>query len=531
MNAPTQAAQPAPAATSTATRNFDDQQLTDWLKDCHRARQSVGYLYGQYICKVVNLDDAACPLMPADPGTKAKKILVKLASLGLLKTLALPDADLGASPVLDPAWVFTPVSAQDIDTCVSERMARLGQTAGRGQDISTKTAWQVWTDAGGRCMFEGCGSNLAHVHLYNAPARIGYLAHIIASDPNGPRGDPVLSHQRSNDPSNIMLMCDGHHRLIDSFAPNEYSANKLFAMRQNHLDLVNRQLQALAYPRAKAITIHADLGNTPTYFPDSAYIEAILATGRSMQRDVVHHIRRTQRDDRTQPGFWVHYLQEHEIDIQQMVNSFKLNGSQDSDELAIFPLHHTPTLILAGRIIGEARKLQVFQFDRQRGSWRWNPNATPQPADTFRIEDSTTATADEVLLTIELTASVKPETMPVHLAGAVANGTMPWVRITMANPDGGCIAHPRDLEEFKATARQAIKQVQDEMGAKRVHLIAISPASTLFCFGQMLQAGNHALYTFYDRAAGQATFVEAFTLSGHDVTAVAGNQTKSITIR
>ena len=42
-----------------------------------------------------------------------------------------------------------------------------------------------------------------------------YIAHIIADKPDGPRGDPVFSEQLKSDISNLMLLCDVHHRQID----------------------------------------------------------------------------------------------------------------------------------------------------------------------------------------------------------------------------------------------------------------------------------------------------------------------------
>ena len=44
---------------------------------------------------------------------------------------------------------------------------------------------------------------------------IAYVAHIIADGAGGPRRDPVLSKKLKADISNLMLLCDQHHPLID----------------------------------------------------------------------------------------------------------------------------------------------------------------------------------------------------------------------------------------------------------------------------------------------------------------------------
>lgn len=527
---PTQHLRSSAPGNATPPQNLDDTALADWLEQCRRACHLVGYLHAQSLCKVFDTTSPSAQLHPADPDKKSKTMLKKLAQQNLLQQMDLSSAELIAADAAKPSWTLAPAAPDEIVGLVDDRLRALGRV-GRGADISPPTAWKVWTDAGGCCMFEGCGKNMSSIPLYTRSAKIGYLAHIIASDPNGPRGTLADSHRLSDDPDNIMLMCDAHHRLIDSFAPNEYPAARLYAMRQAHLNLVRSYMGSLAYPRVQAITLHADLAGIPTYFQESDLIGAILDTRGAMLPGVEQHLRRTQRDDRRTPEFWVQYLHEHQLQIQRMVSSFNISGGASMGELAIFPLHHTATLVLAGRIIGEARPVRVFQYHRQRRTWRWDSNATPLPTGTFAAEGLTSQQAQEVLITVELTANLDLNALPVGMADETSNGRMPWVRIKMPNPAPTCIQHPDDLDQFMNVARRAINHVQDIMHAQRVHLIAMSPASTVFCFGQMLQAGHHPTYTLYDRPGRDTPFVEAFSISGYAVTAGAGAQTTNIPLR
>lgn len=202
-------------------------------------------------------------------------------------------------------------------------------------------------------MFHGCSKDLSEIPLWTKAARVGYLAHIVASDPAGPRGSQADSHRLSDCSDNIMLMCDEHHRLIDSFAPHYYTADVLNEMRQSHRETVRYYLDSLAFPHTKAVTLHANLANVPTYFHDSELIEAIVATRRAMLPGVIHYIRRkSQRDDRHLPGFWHQYLREHENHIRQLIAGFESSNGLVTESLAVFPLHHIPTLVLAGRVMG-----------------------------------------------------------------------------------------------------------------------------------------------------------------------------------
>lgn len=528
----TSAIPPLPGAISGG-QNLDDTALASWLNDCFKRKHKVGYLHAGFVCKVVDCDDPVPTLFPADPEGKSKTALKKLARSNRLQRLELPQAVLTSASVADPSWPLAPVASEDeIADLIDARQEMLGRVSGRGPAITPKTAQKVWADAGGRCMFTGCAEDLSNIPLYSQPARVGYLAHIVASDPQGPRGCQQRSHPLSDNPDNIMLMCDAHHRLIDSFAPDVYDEATLVAMRQTHRDMVRGYMESMRFPRAKAMTLHANLAYVPTCFHESEFIEAILATDRAMLPGVAHYVRRTSlRDDRNTPGFWPNYLREHENQIRELVTRFNSPNQSDTDELAIFPLHHNATMVLAGRLMGEARAIQVFQYQRDRRAWTWEKNATPRPVGTFTVEGLSPDRTDEALVTLELTASMDEQAMPTELAPKVADGQMPWIRITTPNPSFDCIAHPKDLDQFSQVTRRAINHLQDVMRVRKVHLIAISPASTVFRFGQMLQAGHHPLYTIYDRASREDKFVPAFSISGHEVCASDGAQSYSIAIR
>ncbi len=511
-------------------QNLDDAALASWLEQCRRAGHTVGYLHAESLCKVFNATTLTEPLYPADPDRKSKAIFKKLAKNNLLRDLNLPNATLSAAITVDPSWILAPTTSKSITDLVNYRLNVLGRS-GRGGDISQSTAWKVWTEAGGRCMFEGCGEDMSAIPLYTGSARIGYLAHIIASNPHGPRGTQADSHRLADDPDNIMLMCDAHHRLIDCFAPSEYQAARLYAMRQAHRDLVRNYMKSLAYPRVKAITLLADLAGVQTNFQESDLIAAVLDIGRAMIPGVEQYIRRTERDDRRTSEFWVQYLHEHLLDIQHMVSRFRIPDAAGVGELAVFPLHHVATLVLAGRIIGEARPVRVFQYHRHKRTWRWDKTTTPQPAGTFMADGLISRPANEVLISVELTANLDSNAVPLSIANEIERGSMPWIRIRIPDPNPACIQHPADLDQFMNIARQVINHIHDVVRPQRVHLIAISPASTAFCFGQMLQAGHHPTYTIYDRPDRDSPFVDAFSIDGHRVTAEAGHRTTTIELR
>ena len=64
-------------------------------------------------------------------------------------------------------------------------------------------------------------------------AVIGHICHIYAVSDNGPRGNPSLTEEQRNAPSNLILMCGHHHPLVDKQFAN-YPADKLIDWKRTH---------------------------------------------------------------------------------------------------------------------------------------------------------------------------------------------------------------------------------------------------------------------------------------------------------
>jgi hypothetical protein len=77
--------------------------------------------------------------------------------------------------------------------------------------------------------------------LTQAEFNSAYIAHIIADKPTGPRGDAILSEQLKSDLSNLMLLCNVHHRLIDIADVDGHPADLLRAMKERHEQRIERK--------------------------------------------------------------------------------------------------------------------------------------------------------------------------------------------------------------------------------------------------------------------------------------------------
>lgn len=101
--------------------------------------------------------------------------------------------------------------------------------------IPAQVKLKLWIKSGGRCQFRGCNKPLYRDDLTQAKMNKAYIAHIVADSPGGVRGDEKLSPKLAQEFSNLMLLCDAHHRLIDNPSHGHiYTVEQLQAYKKEH---------------------------------------------------------------------------------------------------------------------------------------------------------------------------------------------------------------------------------------------------------------------------------------------------------
>lgn len=108
--------------------------------------------------------------------------------------------------------------------------------------ISVKTRKMLWGKAANRCALPECRKELVMDETEtDDPSIIGEECHIIAREDDGPRGNPDFPKEQRDLYSNLILMCNTHHKVIDD-QKNFYSAQRLKEIKNNHEEWVRRSL-------------------------------------------------------------------------------------------------------------------------------------------------------------------------------------------------------------------------------------------------------------------------------------------------
>lgn len=110
--------------------------------------------------------------------------------------------------------------------------------------ITPKSIKLLWSNAAGRCSFDGCSERLTVEQASEfAPHTLGEMAHIKGNKPGSNRYDVKQSDEERDSYENLILLCPTHHTLVDK-PENEsyYTVEKLHEMKTNHEASISNRL-------------------------------------------------------------------------------------------------------------------------------------------------------------------------------------------------------------------------------------------------------------------------------------------------
>lgn len=100
----------------------------------------------------------------------------------------------------------------------------------------------LWGLSAARCAFPNCRQPLVAKKTDQDDAKVlGEIAHVVAHEEDGPRGDEAYPTELRDRYDNLILLCPTHHTLVDK-QPNTYSIEELRSWKQRHEAWVAEQL-------------------------------------------------------------------------------------------------------------------------------------------------------------------------------------------------------------------------------------------------------------------------------------------------
>ena len=374
-----------------------------------------------------------------------------------------------------------------------ERIERDTRTKGRGPGITGPTRNRVLLDAHGRCMFDGCGADLTEDPVTRERGNFATLAHNVAASEGGTRGVPCLSGSLADDPENILLLCDTHHRLVDTVASADYPAAELSAMRRRFCEAATAMLDALALTPTPAFCVAWPVHRQRIALPSSQHVARALRPIGARLDGQLRTVNENEAVLRSLEGEALWHAMS--TAVEQTAADILLQAHGEGYRAALFAMGLMPALIALGAKLGNKCEFTPMLRYRENGLWYWPVNE-PR-GDFYSIEglDRLSNQEDDACLLLGLTAV--PEAMR-----ATAESLETRVVSVVARPEylgNGALGHPDDGASFRQRMQELLHRLRDVHGVRRVHVLPCASNASCVFFGQSFDS-YHPELVIYDFA-------------------------------
>ena len=366
---------------------------------------------------------------------------------------------------------------------------------GRATEITTRTRNQILLDAHGRCMFEGCGADLTEDPLTRVQGNFATLAHNVAASEGGTRGVLYLSGRLADAPENILLLCDTHHRLVDTVAKADYPADVLSAMRRRFHDTATTFLDALSFAPMRAFCVAWPVHRQRIALPSSQQIaQSLRPIGARLDGEL-----RTVNDNeavlRSLEGenLWRTMV----TAVEAAAAGIEMQTHAEGYRAALFAMGLMPALIALGAKLGNKCDITPMLRYRENGLWYWPVDAPRGEFFTVEGLNQLAGHTGEACLLLGLTAV--PEAMR-STAKSLGMGAVSVVA-RAEYLGNGALGHPEDGASFRQRMQELLHRLADVHGVRRVHLLPCASNAACVFFGQSFDS-YHPELLIYDFAPG-----------------------------
>lgn len=371
--------------------------------------------------------------------------------------------------------------------------------------IPEKVQVALWAKAGGRCEYRGCNRDLiGDLIVGRQDGKFGFVAHIVADTPDGPRGDPVLSQKLAKDLDNLMLLCAAHHKGVDLDYLADHPRAVLQEMKAQHEDRI-AIVTGISEERAShVIRFAADIGSRDALVSTRSIFMAMPpdrhpAEGRTIDIELVG----CDYADH-EAGYW-------QIQRENLRRLFSRKvkeriEQQEIRHLSVFALAPQPLLIELGRLLGDIVPVSVHQRHREPATWRWQAD---QPAINFLTADYIDAPRSTVALKLALSATVTDDRIHAVLGHDVAI----W-SLTADRPHNDIMRRPEDLAEFKRQLRRLLDRIKAAHGEDaEINVFPALPNSAAVEVGRCWMPKADLPLRIWDQNRAVGGFIPTFAIA------------------
>jgi hypothetical protein len=329
-----------------------------------------------------------------------------------------------------------------------------------------------------------------------------YLAHIVADRPDGPRGDPEYSDQLKASSSNIMLLCDAHHRLVDVEDVDRHPVDLLRRYKQEHEERIERQTAIQTNRRTEMVLFGSRIAERQGLVSMEQARAAVLSEERYPASENGIQIAVADLDfSEADPEYWDLVPKLIDRKLLPYLNSLEGPTGYPINHLSVFALAPIPALIYLGKRMGDIIAAEIFQRQRSTDDWKWLP--LEDPAFAYILERPTSSSYTSAMaVNLSLSGTVVDAEI-----GSALGSRIPTYKLRIADPRPDFLRAKEQLELFRTEWRCLLSEIRARFGEEcEVHLFPAIPNSVAVEIGRSLLPKVDPKLVIYDYDANSGGF-------------------------
>ena len=361
----------------------------------------------------------------------------------------------------------------------------------------------LWGMAAGRC--ELCNRLLYMDLAYGVIDNFAERAHIHAVSKNGPRFKEDISDEECNNVTNLMLLCQEHHKMVDD-SPENFQSDFLIEMKRAHEERIRKLTEISDDQTTSIVTYISNIDGLQITHESILFRQALVQEGLlPKQNNTVdlssHSVRYQPNQD--------YYLSK----AKELESAFKEYFEpifKKEDAVALFALAPQPLLIKLGTLINDQYNVRVFQCHRTGHKWAWKDSNDSEEYQLLKADEKDKTDALIVGLNISLSADISFERIKQILPS-----DSPVFKITINDPNRNFVTNENIANDFVKCFRSTMEQIKNQyLSCKAIHLFPAMPVSLAVRLGMDYMPKADLPIVIYDEVRELGGFIEAIKIGG-----------------
>jgi hypothetical protein len=331
------------------------------------------------------------------------------------------------------------------------------------------------------------------------------IAHNIADNPGGSRGDKEKSGKLANDIFNLLLLCKECHKEIDD-DPISYTVEKLHEIKSSHERDIEFLTSFVNSRKSHIITYVCNISyqRNPVDLEQAA--NALFKNGYrpattngidlSLSGSAI-----TDRDEKFWQNEKTNLVSTFNRDIRD-----RITKTGDIKHVSLFALAPIPLLIKLGTLFTDKIPVEVYQKHREPDTWEWlNVQKIEYKLEKLRN------TGSNIALILSLSGQISCDDVKRILGDDVSI----W-EINIDNPNNDFIKSKQHVDGFRLIIRKAFNEIKKCHGADEpISVFPAIPISAAIEVGRVWMPKADLPLIIYDRNRdANLKFMKALTIGG-----------------